>query len=378
MTWRLELYRWRMKWRAVLHTCIRAMVYFLGFKFRYPSQTKRLLIVKNDALGDYIIFRNFIEALQQHPHYKVYEVYLMVHPRVMPLAQLLDQQFVKGFIECPQELYALKTQLHFFTKLWSYRFDRLLHPTYSPNAHIERMVSYSKVKHKITYSGDTSNISLHEQAYYAPFYTQLIEAAVEHEFEKQKLFFSTILGANLLPDKPTLKRSRAALTNLISICPGASNPRRSWLAANHLQLIRALHQWNSNLIFRVITGPGEAHFYESIQASSPIAISHGEPNGFAALIDALSESALVICMDSAPAHLSVALDVKHICISNGNHYRRFVPYPFATSQTCVWPPQLEEAMAREPTKNPFYAGSNLDINTISVEKVFHLCKSMLQ
>lgn len=378
MTLRLELYRLRMKWRDVLHACIRAAVYFLGFKWRYPSKTKRLLIVKNDAIGDYVIFRNFIEALQQHPRYKGYDVYLMVHPRVMPLAQLLDQHFVTGFIECPQELYALKTQLHFFTKLWSYRFDKLLHPTYSPNAHIERIISYSNIKHKIAYSGDTSNISLEEQMYYAQFYTQRIEAAVEHEFEKQKLFFSSVLGAGHLPDKPYLKRTRATLPNWISICPGASNPRRSWSAANHLELIKALHQWNSNLLFCVITGPGEAHFYESIQASSPVAISHCEPNGFAELIDALSASALVICMDSAPAHLSVALDVKNICISNGNHFRRFVPYPIETSQTCVFPAPVLEAVAQQPTKNPFYASSNLDINTISVEKVFHLCKSVLQ
>src|ERR1700709_434902 len=59
---------------------------------------KRLLIIKTDAIGDYILFRNFIEIIRNSVLYKDYEIDLLGNPRWRDTAEKYDGQYVNRFI----------------------------------------------------------------------------------------------------------------------------------------------------------------------------------------------------------------------------------------------------------------------------------------
>ena len=73
-------------------------------KFRNPQ--KRVLIIKTDAIGDYILFRNFIEVVKNSPVYAGYQVDLVANTLCRDIAINYDSAFVNQFFFTrPDDLY---------------------------------------------------------------------------------------------------------------------------------------------------------------------------------------------------------------------------------------------------------------------------------
>ncbi|MDB5157788.1 MAG: lipopolysaccharide core biosynthesis protein, partial [Mucilaginibacter sp.] len=88
-------------------------------KFRKPA--KRLLLIKTDAIGDYVLFRNFIEILKRSEKYKDYQIDLLGNTIWRELNLAYDKQFLneayfinpKSYYEAP--LKTLKQGWQLFT-----------------------------------------------------------------------------------------------------------------------------------------------------------------------------------------------------------------------------------------------------------------------
>src|ERR1700744_4365147 len=65
-------------------------------KFRTPK--KRILLIKTDAIGDYILFRNFIEVLKTSELYRDYEITLLGNGLWRDIAHKYDGAFISKFI----------------------------------------------------------------------------------------------------------------------------------------------------------------------------------------------------------------------------------------------------------------------------------------
>ena len=91
----------------------------------------------------------------------------------------------------------------------------------------------------------------------------------------------------------------------------------------------------------------------------------------------LSQAKLVICHDSAPVHISAALNTPFICISNGNHFGRFKPYPSPKKDSHHYTFPADIDMATSVQLKFFYNRSTLDINTISVKKIIELLQKII-
>ena len=95
------------------------------------------------------------------------------------------------------------------------------------------------------------------------------------------------------------------------------------------------------------------------------------------LVKLISSSSLLIGNDTGAIHIGVASNVKTICISNGNHYGRFVPYPeavYADIKT-IFPPHISKSrLSHQALIDKYRKGSMLDINTISAEEVINELK----
>ncbi len=82
-------------------------------------------------------------------------------------------------------------------------------------------------------------------------------------------------------------------------------------------------------------------------------------------------------------HIAAALKKKYVCISNGNTYKKFVPYHKEIFSECttIFPPRIEKILSdgkenQVIKKYKYY--SNLDINQISVERVIEAINELLK
>ncbi|MEQ8533777.1 MAG: glycosyltransferase family 9 protein, partial [Imperialibacter sp.] len=85
----------------------------------------------------------------------------------------------------------------------------------------------------------------------------------------------------------------------------------------------------------------------------------------------ISSANLLITNDTLALHIGVSHNVQVLCVANGNHYGRFMPYPKAISNklTCVFPEDVDRLGEKERV-DKYLLKSDLDINSISVQKVF--------
>jgi ADP-heptose:LPS heptosyltransferase len=125
--------------------------------------------------------------------------------------------------------------------------------------------------------------------------------------------------------------------------------------------------------FIIATGPGEEKFFNEICKGLNFEIQHFKINDIQAYAGLISSAKLVVCSDSAAAHISVACNTKSICISNANHYGRFVPYPNTMNslQTVILPSSF--FLKSKEEQQQFYFGSQLNINEIDVNTVKKAC-----
>ena len=58
----------------------------------------KILLIRLDAIGDYVLFRNFIESIKTHVNYKDYSLTLLGNLRWKSLAEELDSEYIANFI----------------------------------------------------------------------------------------------------------------------------------------------------------------------------------------------------------------------------------------------------------------------------------------
>lgn len=91
------------------------------------------------------------------------------------------------------------------------------------------------------------------------------------------------------------------------------------------------------------------------------------------LIELIAHADLLVSNETSAVHMAVSTNTRFVCISNANHIGRFNPYPahIYNQGTYVYPDQVDKMIRDAPRSlcEKYRIFSDLDINTISVEKV---------
>ncbi len=357
------------------------LYYLIHVQLNPTPPKKRILVLKNDSIGDYILFRNFLQEIKQSEKFKNYEIYYLTSDKMLQIVQPLDGAILNS-IKLIQTFSTneLKQEIKYFKSLSALHVEFLIHPTFSPNAVSHKLVKFIKAKYKIGFSGDTSNQTEKDKLYYENYYNQLVYLSnpFSHEFEKSLEFFKFFIKQPLTITKPNLSINTTSVKAQIIICPGAQHKNRIWSLQKFGQLINQLSIIYPHYNFIIATGPGEDDLYTGILSNASKPLTHYKIQSIIEFIKLISQSSLVVCNDSSAAHIAVACNVNSVCISNGNHYARFVPYPlkYNVPQTVVLPQQLLDDIKNNKQHN-YYFGSTLDINSISLDRVIEKCQFYL-
>ncbi len=348
------------------------------------KKEKRLLLIRPDLIGDYVLFRNFIKILKQSERYKDYKITLLGNFVYENLAKNIDLEYLDEFIPLNRLHYKYNPfyKLLVNYKLNQKKFDILINPVYSRDYHItESIIKSVNAEEKIGNAGDLTNITGGKKTLADDFYTRIIPAKNEvmFEFLRNKEFFENLLQEEININKPFIEpgsyksKIKPPKNKYVVICPGASRPNRQWNPENFAGIADFLAKEKA---FNILICGSKKDKIPAKQIQK-LAKNTDTINlcGKTSLMDlsyVLQNAEFVMSGDTSFYHIAVAVDTKVICLSNGNTFKRFIPYPKEITElvTCIFPPQIEENLCNtDDLVEKYKYASTLDINLITVDKV---------
>jgi ADP-heptose:LPS heptosyltransferase len=378
----------------------------------------RVLIIRLDAIGDYILYRDWLTAIKAHPDYKNKTLVLLGNTRWKDLAQHYDSNTISQFLWADLTHHWSNpiryTQL--VKQIWSLDCGILLHPTFSRLYSIDLLARQSPATAKIAFTQNTSTATQNQKPT-NQFYTQLIQTSNEpqHEYLRNEQFNQYLLNDQqptaAVADKdsdsclelrlrisPSLAfllapqvSNHQILKNIsytadfivssghfptnnqptITILPGASHPTRRWSADNFANLINQIQTHYPDTKIQIAGSKQDTDLANQITAKAQGQIQNlTNQLTLPQLAEQLKNAQLVITNDTGPAHLAAALGTPLIVISNGNHYARFFPYPNHQSNNIITilPPKLQN-LTHQALVKQYHQGSKEDINQITVQQI---------
>ena len=309
-------------------------------KFRKPQ--KRLLIIKTDAIGDYVLFRNFIEVVKRSEQYQFYQIDLLGNRIWADLALKYDSTFIERFFFVkPDNLYhsPLKT-LRMGWRLFKNNYDLVLQPTFARTFIGDGLAGFTAAKHIIGFHSDTERISPKYKVKTDKFYTGLLTLPFDiyFEFERSRYFFEAVLkqAINLNgPQIPVNAQDRAGIV----IFAGAGVLKRGWEADKFLSLIKKLMEQTSQTIY-LAGGPAEISTGKYLEENLPAnrIANRIDQTTLVQLVELIGSVSLVISNETSAAHIAAATGTNVVCILGGGHFDRFAPYPedMVNRPVCVY------------------------------------------
>jgi ADP-heptose:LPS heptosyltransferase len=305
--------------------------YIFRFLTLFKRSKKRILIIKADAIGDYILFRNFIEIIKLSPKYADHELDLLGNEIWRDIATSHDGKYITKFFftKANNLYYSPKAVFKLGLQLFSRNYEIVLNPNSTRTFITDGLAALSGSSNLIGFESDTEGIERKYKAKTDKFYKTLLvkPADIHFEFARTRYFFEQVLNQPISIHKQFIDTDHAKKSG-ITIFPGAGLKSRGWEAEKFARLIKKLEQ-NTNETIYLAGGNTEIQLCDDIlrrsQSASVVNIS-GKTN-LNELIGLVANSAMVICNDSSAVHIAAAVDTPFVCVVGGGHFNRFVPYP---------------------------------------------------
>lgn len=343
-----------------------------------PRRTRTLLIVKNDGIGDYILFRNYIKALRESAKFKSYKIYVLANPGFREIALHLDSQYVDGFYWYQDNYFLSWKLVQLLYQLQFLRLHTILYPVLSRKFTTDWLIGNIKAELKVTVDGNLINISGADKEKSNKYYNKIIrlEDDKAHEFVINRQIIESITSTPCLIKQPFIEteKLKTVSNNAVVIFLGANNPNKKWAAENFVKLCNLLiKELDVNLI--LASDNTDILISEQIVNQLPkknVINRVGKTNQIE-LIELIAGAKLIITGDTAAVHIAAAVNTPAICIAKGDLYGRFIPYPadLHCAVLSLFP------VNNNLTKIDYNNWSSLDINLVKSDDVFKAAKNFL-
>ncbi len=309
-------------------------------KFRDPQ--KRLLIIKTDAIGDYILSRNFIEIVKKSEIFKDHKIDLLGNELWRDLALQYDSSFTTDFFFIsPDDLYEspLKT-MKLGWQLFKNNYETILQPTYARTFINDGLAGLTAAKQVIGFEGDTERINIKYKIKTDRFYSRRIPlpANIRFEFERSRFFFENVLKQPVNESGPFLPVEKSNRRGVI-IFPGSGVFKRNWEKENFLALIQLILKNTSQPVI-LAGGTAELQTDDYLMENLPPGSVDNltGKTSLPQLVELVGNAALVIANETSAVHIAAATKTKSICVLGGGHFGRFAPYPdhIESKPVCVY------------------------------------------
>ncbi len=364
-----------------------------------PPAPGRVLLVRNDSIGDYLLFRPWLRLLAQQVRGRGQHLTLAANALWAPLARAWDA-------DCFDEL--LVVEFGRFQTDMAYRaevlhgigaagYGAVIYPLHVREPAVENFFRYLAAPVRVGSQGE-HRAAPWFQVIDREGYTCLLPTTREVLFEYDRngefyrnwqAAFGHAMGATMarpplripLAEADAARFGASAGRPAIVLFPGASARQKRWPASHFAQLAQGLHQRYGRQYRLVVAGSAaDGEHARRIQAAAGAAVPLenlcGQTN-LPELAALLSQASLLISNDTVAAHLAVQLGTPCLVLLMGENYGKFFPYPPDLHQApcrCLFPPNMEARFAQGNFAPP---GRDPDIGRIAPIRVLAAAAQLL-
>jgi ADP-heptose:LPS heptosyltransferase len=313
---------------------------FLNWTRRGLPHPDRVLIVRLDAIGDFVLWLDAAQALVDHYKADGKSVILIANAAWAAWARKLaifDDVIavdVKEFQRSPLYRYRIGHTIRMLGCALA------VDPTYTRAWLLgDSVIRISGASERIGSAGDRAHLRTWQTRTADGWYTRLLPADPSPcmELERNAEFLRNMGLEGFRAKLPQLTAAHAfqadsAFTSAMAgrpyyvLFPGASWQGRQWPSSNFIEVAEKLHHqtgWQGV----VCGGPSDLELANNIceRCAVPLLNWAGRTD-LAQLASILSAAQLLLTNETSAAHIAAACGVPTVCLLGGGHYGRFMPY----------------------------------------------------
>lgn len=309
-------------------------------KHKVRMTKRRLLIVRLDAIGDFILFLDTFKEYKKLYPATDWEITFLGNQTWVDLAKKLPYADQYWFIDCKKFSREPLYRYRLLKKVRQASFDVAIQPTLSRDYAVgDAVIRASNAPVRIGSAGDRSNILAWQKRRSDRWYSRLIPALDQPLMELDRnAEFIRGLGLHKFqastPVYPidTLSQLPQESPFIIDvpyfvIAPGAGFVEKRWSEKNFASVTESLFRrtgWTP-----VICGePIEAPLAEKVTCFAPKLPWRNfvGKTTLAQMLHILNRAKLFVGNDSSAVHMAAAIGTPAVCIMGGGHFGRFFPY----------------------------------------------------
>ncbi len=358
------------------------VLYFVLFIIKSKNKSKKVLIIRVDEIGDYILWRKFIHPILNSYDLTNHEIHFLGNESWQSLFEL---EFKGTFTK----LYWLKKinfkknlsyRYSFLKKIAKENYAIIINPTYSRAKRIDdTIVKAANATTNIGILRNNENYLPYEQNFDRQLYHKLFKIQEKYgfEFNRNKEFAewvckSSIPNLNLNFESNTLPQSHIALpeNGYFIVFPGSRSSARIWDTENFIVVSNYLYQ-KYKLTAIVCGGQGDILYAERfMQAYSNHVINITAKTSLPELLSIIKNAACLLSVDTGSIHLAASVNCLALGIFNGSQYGRFSPYPKEISSKIIsfYPKQVLEDI-NQNALSKYELISTISYNDVSPDEV---------
>lgn len=300
--------------------------------------TPRLLIVRIDEIGDYILWRSFLKEIVSANKFKNHEIHLCGNQSWKSLFNLFDSDLVHEvhWIDKHRFKKDLRYRFRYLRKIFRCHFDVVINPTFSRDLrNDDAIVKAAKPAFAIGMQANAENIKSYEKGYDARLYDQLfvLQEKPVFEFLRNRLFteFVTGIASRVLNTRIQTDRLPVFEASLpdkyFVVFPGSRHPSRIWPTGHFVTVSNYLYEQRGYTAV-VCGAPNDEPYTTAFcdQYHHPFINLSGKTS-LPQLLSVLRGAQCLLSVDTGSVHLAAAVGCTVFGIFNGSQYKRFAPYP---------------------------------------------------
>jgi ADP-heptose:LPS heptosyltransferase len=370
------------------------VIYIIWIKTKQIFKKKHrgnILIIKPDAIGDYIIFRNFLSIIAADEKYANHKITLVGNVIWKEFAQEFDAEIIDRFISINHKTLN-NDWTSVFNEVQKLNYDISITFCYSRAFLTDIIAFVASSASKIGLHGDSIRMNPNlKYIFDKTVYTDLINVpeTLKTEFEFNKLLAEYVTKTKLNIVQPFLHLNNSKETfkfginsSYVVFAPGAGVLNRQ---PNIDKLVKissfVLEKYSlcfigsfedTKLVNEIINNVSFNKTNKIIDLTGKVPLCE--------IPYVLNNSLCIICNDSAIYHMAMAINKPILCIAGGGHFNRFVKYTHRENVricyeempcfNCNW-----MCIFKFPLNDPYPCISAINLNNIymnfsSLEKNF--------
>lgn len=326
--------------------------------FRKKRNIPRLLIVRVDEIGDFMLWHKFLdELIAAFPGHAVdfvgnqswRSLFETFHAGAVSETYWLDKRRFKQ---------DMKYRYTLLRQIYNNNYAAVINPTFSRDKRYDdSIVRAARAKENWGMVANLEAIRDYERGYDRNLYQHLFDnpARPLFEFFRNRQFTEFVTGSSSLIGNTGVERNQLPALGIdlpekyFVVFPGSRSAARIWPAENFL--LTAQHLYEQHGWTAVVCGTHADSAYTQAFCSNyqyPVLDLTGRTS-LPQMLTLFNTAKCLLSVDTGSVHLAAAVNCPVFGIFNGSQYGRFAPYPAAVANNffAIYPDELKPELADE-------------------------------